>query len=165
MPAKKKPQKPPAKTKSTGINLFGHVAAIKEKQNPKYFETLSDEDKKTWSNWMILRALSMNDEYLYVVNELQKYYSLPNELMYKLLIGFIPKRKTYDKFINGKKQHAHEEWLVDLIKRELESSKNEAAEYIDICLLTDEGKMYLLDVCRKYSVDEKEIKKLKLLNN
>jgi hypothetical protein len=144
------------------IGLFDHVNAVKAVQDPKYFDKISEENQKTWSNWMVLRALSMNDDYLPIVNELQKYMNLTPKLMYKVLIDIFPKRQTYDKFINGKKEGKHVEWLQELVKKDLSVSMNEAGDYLDIFMLTTEGKESLLGLCQRYSIDEKEIKKLKL---
>jgi len=45
-------------------SLFDHVKAITNEQNPKYFDTLEEADKKTWSNYMLLRFLSMKYEWI-----------------------------------------------------------------------------------------------------
>ena len=55
-------------------NLFDHIKQITNVQNPMYWESLDDGDKKTWSNYMVHRFLSMKSEWLVVVNEIQKYW-------------------------------------------------------------------------------------------
>ena len=50
-----------------------------------YWESLDDGDKKTWSNYMVHRFLSMKSEWLVVVNEIQKYW----ELTLRMCISFI----------------------------------------------------------------------------
>ena len=44
--------------------LFDHLNAISKDQKPDYFKDLSEEDKKTWSNYMIHRFLSMNYDFV-----------------------------------------------------------------------------------------------------
>ena len=44
----------------------------------------SDEDKKTWSNYMTHRFLSMKSDWIELVNELQKYYDSNNPLIRNL---------------------------------------------------------------------------------
>ena len=44
--------------------LFDHLNAISKDQKPDYFRDLSEEDKKTWSNYMIHRFLSMNYDFV-----------------------------------------------------------------------------------------------------
>ena len=61
-------------------SLFDHIKEITSVQNPNYWETLSEDDKKTWSNYMVHRFLSMKMEWIEVVNELQKYNLKPEEL-------------------------------------------------------------------------------------
>ena len=39
--------------------LFDHITQITNVQNPKYWDTLDESDRKTWSNYMVLRFLSM----------------------------------------------------------------------------------------------------------
>ena len=54
-------------------SLFDHINQITAVQNPNYWKELSDEDKKSWSNYMTHRFLSMKMEWVELVNELQKY--------------------------------------------------------------------------------------------
>jgi hypothetical protein len=54
-------------------SLFDHIKAITTEQNPNYWETLDDGDKKTWSNYMIHRFLSMNPDWIQVLSEIQPY--------------------------------------------------------------------------------------------
>ena len=51
--------------------LFDHIRMITDEQDPNYFDKLSEEDLKSWSNFMINRFLSMNEEYCEVVNLIQ----------------------------------------------------------------------------------------------
>ena len=45
-------------------SLFDHITQITKVQNPKYWEQPSEEDKKTWSNYMVNRFLSMKPEWI-----------------------------------------------------------------------------------------------------
>ena len=75
-------------------SLFDHINQITKVQNPKYWEQISEEDKKTWSNYMVNRFLSMKPEWIELVNELQKYNLEPKEL-YKLYTNVLPKSKQW----------------------------------------------------------------------
>ena len=57
--------------------LFDHIKQITNVQNQLYWDNLTDADKKTWSNYMVHRFLSMNMDWIELVNELQKYKFLP----------------------------------------------------------------------------------------
>ena len=63
--------------------LFDHIKQITSVQDENYWDKISDADKKTWSNYMVHRFLSMKMEWIELVNELQKYNLEPKEL-YKL---------------------------------------------------------------------------------
>ena len=65
-------------------SLFDHVNQVTAVQNPNYWEDISDEDKKTWSNYMVNRFLSMKPDWIDLVNEIQKYPLEPKQL-YKSL--------------------------------------------------------------------------------
>ena len=52
-------------------SLFDHIKAITNEQNPKYFDTLDESDMKSWSNYMIHRFLSMNNDWIDLIAELQ----------------------------------------------------------------------------------------------
>ena len=75
-------------------SLFDHINQITSVQNPDYWDEISDEDKKSWSNYMTHRFLSMKMEWVELVNELQKYNLKPKEL-YKLYTNIaIARAKT-----------------------------------------------------------------------
>ena len=50
-------------------NLFQHLNQVTAIQNPDYWDTLTEDDIKTWSNYMIHRFLSMKMEWIDLVNE------------------------------------------------------------------------------------------------
>ena len=83
-------------------SLFDHINQITTVQNPNYWDEISDEDKKSWSNYMVNRFLSMKPEWIELVNELQKYNLKPKEL-YKLYTNVLPKGKQWLKYTKGKK--------------------------------------------------------------
>jgi hypothetical protein len=68
-------------------SLFDHIKAITNEQNPDYWVTLDDGDKKTWSNYMIHRFLSMNKDWIQVLSEIQPYTQVlePNQLYLALI--------------------------------------------------------------------------------
>jgi hypothetical protein len=144
-------------------SLFDHIKAITSEQNPDYWATLDDGDKKTWSNYMIHRFLSMNKDWIQVLSEIQPYTQVlePNAL-YLALIGLLPKGRHYLKYTKGKNDAKYEGWLVELIIKEFTSSKKEALEYLEIFYSTREGRENVKYICEKYGIDKKEITKLKL---
>jgi hypothetical protein len=143
--------------------LFDHLNAITAEQDPNYFNTLTDEDLKSWSNFMINRFLSMKTEWVELIASLLPLTQTLNpKEMYKLYISVLPKGKQYLKYTKGKAQDKYEEFLINLIKRDFEVPESHALEYIDILYSTREGRENIKYICEKYGIDKKEIAKLKL---
>jgi hypothetical protein len=145
------------------IGLFDHIKEITSNQNPKYWDTLEEGDKKTYSIYMILRFLSMNPDWIEIISEVQPYaQNLPPKDFHKLMINLLPKGRHYLKYTKGKNDSKYEKWLVELIAKNFDCSTNSATEYCDILYSTKEGRESILDLCQRYGIDKKEITKLKL---
>jgi len=143
--------------------LFDHLNAITSEQDPKYFDKLSEEDLKSWSNFMINRFLSMKPEWVELIATLLPLtQTLQPKEMYKLYISIIPKGKQFLKYTKGKSEDKYEEFLIDLIKKEFQCSEKEALEYIEVLYSTREGRENIKYICEKYGTDKKQITKLKL---
>lgn len=143
--------------------LFDHIKAISQDQNPKYWDTLEESDKKSWSNFMIHRFLSMNPDWIEVLSEIQPYtQTLEPKQLYLALIGIIPKGRYYLKYTKGKGEEKYESWLIDLIKQDFQCSKKQAEEYCEILYSSREGRENIKYICEKYGIESKQITKLKL---
>ena len=140
-------------------NLFNHLQQITAVQNPKYWESLSEEDKKTFSNYMIHRFLSMKMDWVDVVNELQK-YNLKSKELYKLYIGILPKGKQWLKYVKRRTKVEHPEWLINILRNHHEFSRVEAIDAIEVYMLTEGGMLELGDICRKWGIEPKKIESL-----
>ena len=138
-------------------SLFDHITQITKVQNPKYWEQISEEDKKTWSNYMVNRFLSMKPEWIELVNELQKYNLEPKEL-YKLYTNVLPKGKQWLKYIKRRSDMDYPEWLINIIRDYDECNRKESIDYIDMLMLTEGGMMELGEIARKYGIEEWKIK-------
>ena len=125
-------------------SLFDHIREVTAVQKVDYFDTLSVDDRKSWSNYMVNRFLSMKMEWVELVNELQKYKLEPKEL-YKLYINILPKGKQWLKYTKG--------------RNDMEVSKQEAKEAIDMYYLTEGGMAELGQLARKWGIEPKKIEK------
>jgi hypothetical protein len=144
-------------------SLFDHIKAITSEQDPKYWDKLEDVDKKSWSNYMIHRFLSMNSDWIEILSEIQPYtQTLEPKQLYLVMIGLLPKGRHYLKYTKGKNDTKYESWLIDLIKVDFQCSKKEAEEYTEILYSTREGRENIKYICEKYGIDKKQITKLKL---
>ena len=143
--------------------LFDHITNVTSVQNPKYWDVLTDADKKTWSNYMVHRFLSMNPNWIEILSEIQPYtQTLEPKQLYLALIGILPKGRYYMRYIKGKKANKYESWLVDLLIQDFMCSKKEAEDYCEILYATKEGRENIKYICEKYGIDKKQITKLKL---
>ena len=143
--------------------LFDHITNITSVQNPKYWDSLEEVDKKSWSNYMVHRFLSMNPDWIEILSEIQPYtQTLEPRQLYLALIGILPKGRYYMKYIKGKKADKYDSWLVDLIKQDFNCSLKESEEYCEILYATTEGRENIKYICQKYGIDKKQITKLKL---
>ena len=145
------------KTKS----LFDHITHITQRQTKNYFEDINDADRKTWSNYMVNRFLSMNSNWTDLVNEIQKYKLKPKDL-YRLYIEILPKSKQWLRYTKGKKVMKHPQWVVDIVTKFLEVSPKEAKDYLEIYYSSEQGKADLKSILQKFGIEPKEIKKLNL---
>jgi AAA+ ATPase superfamily predicted ATPase len=143
--------------------LFDHIKQVTDIQDPKYWDKLEEGDKKTFSNYMVFRFLSMKYEWVELIADLQPYLQeIPPKTLYLTLIDLIPKSRTFLKYMKPTKSEDYEGWIIDLVAMKYEVSKLEAEEYVKILYAIKEGHQRLKEIAEGYGVDTKLIKKLKL---
>ena len=143
--------------------LFDHLNAITAEQDPKYFDKLSEEDLKSWSNFMINRFLSMKPEWIELIADIQPYIQeAPPKAMYLCLIGLIPKTRAFLKYMKPASSEKYEDWIIELVARQYEVSLTEAEDYLKILYETTSGKLHIKEIAENYGTDPKQITKLKL---
>jgi hypothetical protein len=142
---------------------FDHVNTIYTDQSIDYFDSLEEKEKKNFNPYMINRIISMNPDYLPVVNEFQKYYGIVGgRETYLFFSQLLPKKKQFNKYVKGSKEALYEPWLVDVVIRYYKVSKSEANYYLSLCYQTEAGRENLKSICSKYGIDPKLFKKAKL---
>jgi len=136
-------------------SIFDHLSGIKEKKTS--WESLTDMDKKSFSPFIINRWLSMNLDLLPIINILQKYTIglLSPKEVYKLYLDFLPKKKTFDKYVKGKKEGKYNKELLQYLSKWYGVSYREVQNYLEIL-----PKQEVLDILKKYGLTEKEAKNL-----
>jgi len=143
-------------------SLFDHVNQVTAVQNPNYWEDISDEDKKTWSNYMVNRFLSMKSDWIDLVNEVQKYPLEPKEL-YKVYTSILPKKKQWLRYIKGDKKMDYPKWVYEIVAKDMQVSMREAVAAVEIYAISTGGQSELADILLKYGTEEKEVRKLGLI--
>ena len=133
--------------------LFDHINHLREKQDPHYFDTLTDEDKRSWSNYMVCRFLSMQPELIDTINEIQKYAGVlkPREF-YRLLLEVVPMGRAYFPYVKSKNEKKWSKSLLELLRRHYQESERNVVEYLDL-LRTEEVRK----IVGLYGYTEKEI--------
>ena len=142
-------------------SLFDHINQLTSVQNPNYWDVISDEDKKSWSNYMVNRFLSMKSEWTDLVNEVQKYPLEPKEL-YKVYTSILPKKKQWLRYIKGDKKMDYPKWVYEIVAKYLQVSMREASDAVDMYELSHGGQAELTDILIKYGKTEQEIRKIGL---
>jgi len=136
------------------MNLFSWIDELFVKK--RAWDSFSDEDRKKFSPFMVNRYLSMNDDFLPIVNHFQNLTIevMPIGVVYKFYCSLLPKKKTYLRYLSGKKTKTNEE-VVPFLQKYFLASKLQASEYYKL-MTTDEIKSLL----KKYGKTDKEIKKM-----
>lgn len=135
--------------------IFQHLSGIKEKKES--WASLSDMDKKSFSPFIINRWLSMNLDLLPIVNILQKYTIgfLSARDVYKVYLDFLPKQKTFDKYIKGSKSSKYNKDVLEYLSKWYGVSQREVTDYLEILSKDD-----VINILTKYGLSDKEAKKL-----
>ena len=133
-------------------NIFDWLKCINTTKPP--VESFSDKDWEVWNSYMVHRFISMNPDYIEIVNYVQDFPPQEKRMIYSIYKEFIPKNNKWNKYIKSKVKQPNKD-LVNYIKDHFECSSKEAKEYINIldtpeisCILTNRG------------LDKKEIKPL-----
>lgn len=142
-------------------SLFDHLNAIFTDQSIDYYDSLSVEDRKTYSIYMINRLISMNMDYIEMVNEIQKFWEVVKDReSYLFYSQCLPLGRQWNKYIKPKVEKKHEEWVVKLVALYFEVSKMEAVDYIDLFMAAPEGKARLKEIFETYGIEPRKIKKV-----
>jgi hypothetical protein len=136
--------------------LFDHINHITSNQTKDYWNTLTESDKKTWSNYMINRFLSMKMEWTDFVNEIQKLKLAPHQL-YLVYSNVLPKGKQYLKYIKKKKQTIYNTQVIQKVSEYFEISQSESEDYLKLL-----SKEQIRELVSKYGYIDKELKQMGL---
>jgi hypothetical protein len=108
------------------MNIFDHLKNITITKG----HYLGEEG---WNNWMINRFLSMNQDYIEVVNIVQKNtWQMKGEYLYNLYRDIIPKQYVFLKYIKSNTKQDYNIEEIEAVQQYFEVSKKEAKEYIDM---------------------------------
>ena len=110
-------------------NVFDWLKAINSTKPP--VESFTDKDWEVWNSYMVHRFLSMDPNYIDLVNEVQKSLPQNKKEIYSIYKEFIPKNNKWNKYIKSTVKQPNTD-LVNHIKNNFQCSSKEAKEYISI---------------------------------
>lgn len=132
--------------------IFQWLNEITIHKTPVY--EISEESWDKFNSYMIHRYVSMDMNYIDIVNYVQKINPNNKKQIYSIYREMIPQKKTYLKYVKNENKRNYKE-LAEYIAEYLECSLGEADEYIDI--LQDHG---VRGILWKMGVEENETEKL-----
>ena len=123
----------------------------------KHWNNFTDDEQKKFSPFIINRWLSMDKDFLEIVNFFQKYSigTLEPREVYKWYCDMLPKGKRFNKYIKGKKDKKYNTELIDIMVMHFECSKSQVKDYLELI-----HKNELIEILEKYGMNEKTIKRL-----
>tara|TARA_Y100001937_G_scaffold12272_1_gene15560 strand:- start:939 stop:1364 length:426 start_codon:yes stop_codon:yes gene_type:complete len=123
----------------------------------KSWDSFSENEQKSFNTFIINRWLSMDKEFIEIVNYFQKYSigTLESREVYKWYCDILPKGKRFNKYIKGKKSTKYEKELVDILIKYFECSKLQVKDYLELI-----SEIELVQILESYGKDKKTIKRL-----
>ena len=133
-------------------SIFDWLKAINNTKPPA--ESFTDKDWEVWNSYMIHRFISMNPDYIEVVNYVQDFPPQEKVMIYNVYKEFIPKNNKWNKYIKSKTKEPNKE-LIEHLRDYLKCSSREAKESISLLDTTQISR-----ILENRGLDKKEIKPL-----
>ena len=124
-------------------------------KNP--WSEFSEDEQKKFSPFIINRWLSMDKEFIEIVNVFQKYAigTLESREVYKWYCNVLPRGKRFNKYIKSKLNKKYDKELVNIITNHFECSKLQVQEYLELI-----DREELKSILEMYGLDKKTMKRL-----
>ena len=115
------------------MNPFDHIKNLHTKQ--RTWDNFNDEEKKSFNVFIINKALSMNPNYLGIVNMVQNFTGLNQVLsqkeVFNLYYSLLPTKFRFYKWIKGEKTKKDKE-KAEYLATHFKVSTREAYDYLKI---------------------------------
>jgi hypothetical protein len=133
-------------------NIFDWLKEINTtKSDPNSF---TEKDWEVWNSYMVHRFLSQNEDFLELVNEVQKLPPQNKKEIYSIYREFIPKNNKWSKYIKSSIKQRNTD-LINHLKEYWMCSSKEVKEYLEFL-----GNDEVLRILTQRGIDKKEIKAL-----
>ena len=123
----------------------------------KHWNDFTEDEQKKFSPFIINRWLSMDKDFIEIVNVFQKYAigTLEPREVYKWYCDVLPRGKRFNKYIKGKKDKKYDNELVEIMSNHFECSKLQTKQHLELI-----SKEELKSILEMYGKDKKTIKRL-----
>jgi len=133
-------------------NVFDWLKEINStKSHP---DTFTNQDWDIWNSYMVHRFLSMNPDYIELVNEVQSLPPSNKKQIYSIYREYIPKNNKWSKYVKSSSKEFDKDLILQL-KKHFNVSIREIKDYLKIL-----NKKEVQSILNKQGLEEKEIKKL-----
>ena len=133
-------------------NVFDWLKQINSIKQP--VSDFSDKDWEVFNSYMIHRFMSMNKDYIEVVNYVQEMPPQEKRMIYNIYRELIPRNNQWNKYIKSKIKQPSKE-LLEKLSSYWECSRIEAKDYMNL-LDTKQIRRILED----QGLEKKEITKI-----
>tara|TARA_B100000700_G_scaffold320637_1_gene418293 strand:+ start:478 stop:897 length:420 start_codon:yes stop_codon:yes gene_type:complete len=123
----------------------------------KHWDEFTEDEQKKFSPFIINRWLSMDKDFIEIVNVFQKYAigTLEPREVYKWYCDVLPRGKRFNKYIKGKSEKKFDKELVEIMSKYFECSKLQTKQNLELI-----DKVELKSILEMYGTDKKTIKRL-----
>ena len=133
-------------------NVFDWLKEINYNKRP--VSSFNEKDWGIWNSYMVHRFISMDPNYLEIVNEAQRLLPQNKKEIYNIYKEYIPKNQKWNKYIKSKTKKLNTDLLVYL-KNYWECSSKEANEYIEVLDSSE-----IIRILTSMGIEKKELKQL-----
>ena len=133
-------------------NTFDWLKEINYHKSP--VSKFTDKDWELWNSYMIHRFMSMNKDFIEVVNYVQEFPPQEKRMIYKVYKEFIPKNNKWNKYIKSKTKEPNKD-LIKRLQNNFQVSSREIKDYLKILDNTEIDR-----ILSQQGLEKKEIKQL-----
>jgi hypothetical protein len=134
------------------INIFSFIKSITYDKKP--WKDFNKEEQKEFIPYMCHRILSMNHEYINIVNLVQNYILNPEQI-YNIYLELIPKKQIWNKYIKNTSKSNKK--LNEILSIYFKCSQREIQENINQEILNKDNINLILSDLGKSKQEIKEI--------
>jgi hypothetical protein len=134
------------------MNLFDWLKEINYKKSS--VDSFTDKEWEEFNAYMIHRFISMNPDYIELVNEVQSFPPTEKQQIYQVYKEYIPKNNKWNKYIKSTVKQRNKD-LIQYLTNYYQLSTREIKEYLQFL-----GDKEVIKILSQLGIEDKEIKKL-----